>query len=173
MSEPKHLYWDACVFIAYLNDETESYGHYISHIGQYLAEARKGECRIYCSTILMAEVLPAYLTKTEYGNFTAFLSDFASVIIPISPDPIIMSLAGELRALPYKKGTSHHSAANDARCHPPRNGHSPLKTPTASRWMRCIHLIPGRAKALRAKVSRCLVTSNGARELRTTQSLSA
>lgn len=99
-----NLFWDSCVFAAFLRDETHAYD--IDSIEQYLAEAKEGKFLIYSSTMSSAEVLPSHLKKSAVGSFEDFLEDFKGAIIPIDPNPNIMTLSGLLRDLPYKKGDS-------------------------------------------------------------------
>lgn len=96
-------YWDTCVFIAYLNDDRDGYGALIDDIGQFLNEARQGECLIHCSTITIAEITRANAAKSPHGDFSAFLRDLSGAVVPISPDPNVMALASELRSLAYIK----------------------------------------------------------------------
>ncbi len=99
-----NLFWDSNVFIAFLNDEKEIYD--IPSIEQYLEDARQGKCKIYTSSIVFTEVTPKKLVKSEYGTFNDFIADFRGQVITIGNDPIIGSLAGELKDLPYKKSNS-------------------------------------------------------------------
>ena len=50
----QNLFWDSCVFCAYLYDEHDQ--HDVASIGQYLNDAKKGSVKIYTSSILLAEV---------------------------------------------------------------------------------------------------------------------
>lgn len=96
-------YWDSCVFIAYLNDERDAYGTRIDDIGQFLDEARSGKCKIYCSTLTLAEITRKTLKTARVASFSDFLADFRSVIVPIDPDPTTMMMAGHLRGFSYTK----------------------------------------------------------------------
>lgn len=100
---PIEVYWDTCVFTAFLNNETDAYGNYISHIEQYLDEARSGKYKIYCSTITLAEITSGNMKASPFGKFSDFLLDFSSAVTQITPDPGIMTLAGDLRSLQYTK----------------------------------------------------------------------
>ena len=104
MTQVPNYFWDSCVFAAFLRDQSSAYD--IDSIEQYLDEARDGKCLIYSSTMSSAEVLPSHLKKGAAGSFEEFLEDFKGAIIPIDPNPNIMSLSGLLRDLPYKKGAS-------------------------------------------------------------------
>ncbi|MCJ2063506.1 PIN domain-containing protein [Methylobacterium sp. J-088] len=100
---PIEVYWDTCVFTAFLNNEIAAYGNYISHIEQYLEEAKAGKFKIYCSTITLAEITRGSMRNSSFGTFEEFLEDYSAAIIQITPDPNIMSLAGALRSLQYTK----------------------------------------------------------------------
>ncbi len=102
MTNVQNFYWDACVFISFLNKERDQYGDTIDDIEQYLREAKELKHRIYCSTITIAEVIPRHLTLTQYGKFTEFLKDYSACIIQIGADPIVMEIAAELKSLRYK-----------------------------------------------------------------------
>jgi predicted nucleic acid-binding protein len=99
-----HLFWDSCVFTAFLRNEHAAYD--VNSIEQYLMESRDGNHRIYTSSLVFAEVLPSSIIKTDIGSFSDFVDDFRGAIIIIDASPDVMQLAGRLRDLPYKKGTS-------------------------------------------------------------------
>ena len=103
MSEISHYYWDTCIFVAYLNKMEEAYGVYVEHIGQFLEEARKGECKIYTSGITIAEVPRKRMLASKYGDFNEFLADYAGAITPIGADPNVMATAAEIKNLAYAK----------------------------------------------------------------------
>jgi predicted nucleic acid-binding protein len=96
-------FWDSGVFTAFLCDEKDKYD--IPSIAQFLDEAKAGNLRIYASTISSAEVLPKNLVTV--GTFEEFLEDYQGAVVAIDPQPNVMSLAGRLRSLPFKKGTSN------------------------------------------------------------------
>lgn len=96
-------YWDTCVFIAYLNDDRDAYGSIIDDIGQFLDEALRGEVRIHCSTITIAEITRSNMAAGRRGNFPEFLQAHQSAVVAVTPDNNIMSLASELRSLTYTK----------------------------------------------------------------------
>lgn len=104
MTDTPNFFWDSCVFTAFLLNETHAYD--VDSIEQYLGEARDGKCIIYSSTLSSAEVLPSQLKAGSVGSFEEFLEDFKGAIVPIDPNPNVMTLSGLLRDLPYKKGTS-------------------------------------------------------------------
>lgn len=104
MSDKPCLFWDSCVFAAFLRDEHDAYD--IDSIEQYLQEAKEGKFRIFSSTLSSAEVLPSQLKNPAIASFEDFLADFSGAIIPVDPNPNVMALSGLLRDLPYKKGTS-------------------------------------------------------------------
>lgn len=95
-------FWDSGVFTAFLCDQTDKYD--VASIAQYLEEARAGALRIYTSTLASAEVLPSHMTRAT--SFEEFLGDYQGAVVAIDPQPNVMALAGRLRDLPFKKGTS-------------------------------------------------------------------
>jgi predicted nucleic acid-binding protein len=102
-ADAPQYYWDSCVFIVFLKNERDAYGQHIDHIAQFLDEAKAGHCRIYCSTITLAEITPDKLIDASVGTFGEFLADFKSVVIPVSPDVNMMTTAGHLRSMTYTK----------------------------------------------------------------------
>lgn len=99
-----HLFWDSCVFMAYLRDERAAYD--VGSIEQYIAEAKAGRHRIYTSSIVFAEVLPSLIVKPEIGTFQDFVDDLQGAVVIIDASPNVMHLAGRLRDLPYNKSNS-------------------------------------------------------------------
>jgi hypothetical protein len=102
----KNLFWDSCVFYAYLSNASASYD--IESIEQYLDETRAGRFVIYTSSIALAEVVPSAIKRDGIGTFTSFVNEFSGAIVPIDATPNVMTLASYLKDLPYKKGTSHN-----------------------------------------------------------------
>jgi hypothetical protein len=98
------LFWDSCVFIAFLGNEQTAYD--VNSIAQYLDETREGKHKIYTSSLVFAQVLPSSLARREVGSFQDFVDDFQGAIIIVDASPIVMQIAGRLRDLPYRKGTS-------------------------------------------------------------------
>ena len=76
---------------------------YVDHIGQFLEEARKGECRIYTSGMTIAEMPKKRMLASPCGDFNEFLADYAGAITTISADPNVMSIAAEIKNLAYTK----------------------------------------------------------------------
>ncbi len=110
-----HYYWDACVFIAHLNDEQDKHGAHVEHIQQFLDESRNGQCTIYTSSITIAEIPSNRLKSAEYGTFAEFLDDFQGSIIPIGADPNVMAIAAQIRGLPFvKQGSRREVGTPDA-----------------------------------------------------------
>lgn len=99
----QHLFWDSCVFTAFLNNETSAYD--IDSIQQYLSEAAEGKWMIHTSSIAYAEVLSSHIKSTEYENFSHFLDDFTGAVVIQDATANIVQLAGKLREIPYKKGS--------------------------------------------------------------------
>lgn len=103
-AKPLNYFWDSCCFIAYLNDEKDSYD--IPSLEQFLDEARAGKAYIYTSTVALAEVRPSLMKKKSVGSFSEFMEDFGGAIILLDPTPNVMHYAGFLRDLRYKKSNS-------------------------------------------------------------------
>lgn len=99
-----HLFWDSCVFYAFLRDERATYD--VDSIEQYLQETKAGKHRIYTSSVALAEVVPSAITKPGVGSFQDFIDDFQGSIIIVDATPNVMNLAAQLKDLPYKKGNS-------------------------------------------------------------------
>lgn len=100
MVSVEHLFWDSCVFTAYLGNQTGAYD--VSSIDRYLEEAKAGKVMIHASTISSAEVLPSQILGG--GSFEDFLDDFQGAIHLIDANPNVMIRSGRLRDLTYKKG---------------------------------------------------------------------
>jgi predicted nucleic acid-binding protein len=101
----QHFYWDTCVFVAYLNDERQAYGNAIDDIEQFLEESKRGDWKIYTSTITIAEIPRSRLkNRVTFPSFVEFLYDYQSAIVQIAPDPNIMEAAGQLHGMLYTKG---------------------------------------------------------------------
>jgi hypothetical protein len=66
-----HLFWDSCVFYAFLADERATYD--VDNIAQYIQEAKNGQHRIYASTLVLAEVTPNAIKKMELEAFRTSL----------------------------------------------------------------------------------------------------
>ena len=129
-ANPRHLYWDTCVFIAYLADDRDAFGGLIDDIGQFLEESELGEAIIYCSTITIAEIT-RHNCKIA-GDFDTFLEQWGGGIVPISPDPNTMRVASELRSAIYLK----------------TGGERKLHTPDAIHLATALTLIDGYGVAL-------------------------
>lgn len=99
-----NLFWDSCVFYAFLADDRASYD--VNSIAQYLQEARNGSHRIYASTLVLAEVTPNAIKKTGIGTFEDFIADLQGAVVLVAPTPNIMLMAARLKDLPYSKANS-------------------------------------------------------------------
>ena len=93
----EHLFWDSCVFIRYLTNAIEA--DCFPDICRFMEESRLGKRRIYYSTLVMAEIRQEHFKIGEYGTIHEFFEDFAGAFVPIDPNPIILSNAGELRSV--------------------------------------------------------------------------
>ena len=61
------------MFYAFLADNRANYD--VDSIAQYLQEAKNGNCRIYASTLVLAEVTPSAIKKTGVGSFQDFIDE--------------------------------------------------------------------------------------------------
>lgn len=100
----ENLFWDSCVFNAFLYDETQSYD--VDSIEQYLDEARDGKFKIYTSSVFLAEVAHTKIKKAGCGGPIDFLNDLQGTVTVVDASLDIMELAGRLRDIPYKKQDS-------------------------------------------------------------------
>ena len=98
-----NLFWDSCVFYAYLDSQATLY---IPDIERYLNEARNGQHRLYASSLVLAEVVPSAITRQGVGTFQDFVDDLQSAVTIVTPSPDVMHRTALLKDLPYKKGTS-------------------------------------------------------------------
>ena len=87
-----NLFWDSCVFCAFLYDETLTYD--VTSIEQYLQEAKAGKHRIYTSSIIFAEIADSKIKKKGIGSVNDLIRDFVGATIPVDPSVNIMTLAG-------------------------------------------------------------------------------
>ena len=100
-----NLFWDSNVFIAFLNKEIGAYD--IDSIAQYIKETQEKKHHIFTSNMVFAEITPSKIADSDYSKFQEFLDDYEGLITPIGADPNILTLAGNLKDLKYKKGDSY------------------------------------------------------------------
>lgn len=102
----KHYFWDSCVFIAFLNDDSHAYD--TASLAKFIEETKeKNGCKIYSSTIALAEVTPNRLKASAHGTFQDFLKDFRGSIQLLEAGPYVNTNAGLLKDVPYKKNNSN------------------------------------------------------------------
>lgn len=99
-----NLFWDSCVFDAYLYDDRHAYD--VDSIERYLADAKDQKCRIYTSEIFLAEIMNSKIKNQNYGSIIEFVNDYAGATVPIAASVHVMELAGRLKDIPYRKGQS-------------------------------------------------------------------
>jgi predicted nucleic acid-binding protein len=98
------LFWDSCVFNAYLYEETKIYD--VDSIQQYIDEAKAGKFKIYTSSIIFAEIATSKIKKKGVGSAIAFMNDLVGACVVIDASVNIIDLAGQLRDIPYRKQNS-------------------------------------------------------------------
>tara|TARA_R110000787_G_scaffold137458_10_gene250480 strand:+ start:13938 stop:14507 length:570 start_codon:yes stop_codon:yes gene_type:complete len=101
----RHYFWDSCVFIAYLNDDSHAYD--TASLATFISETQeKNGCRIYTSAIALAEITPKRLKNSSHASFQEFLRDFRGSIQVVESGPYVNINAGLLKDVSYKKGSS-------------------------------------------------------------------
>ena len=100
----RNLFWDSCVFNAFLYDEKHIYD--VDSIVQYLDEARQRQFRIYTSSIILTEIAASKIKARGVGSGMDFINDLMGVCVVIDASVNILNLAGQLRDLPYRKHQS-------------------------------------------------------------------
>jgi len=101
---PKSLFWDSCVFAAFLYDEKAKYD--LASIEQYLAEAKAGKFKIYTSSIIFAEIASSKICSPKVGSMGELVRDLVGSVIVIDASVNIMQLSGRLKEIRYRKGKS-------------------------------------------------------------------
>lgn len=102
----ENYFWDSCVFIAYLNDDSPAYD--TASLAKFISETQeKNGCRIFTSSIALAEISPKRLKNSAQDSFQEFLRDFRGSISVIDAGPFININAGLLKDVPYKKQDSN------------------------------------------------------------------
>ena len=73
--KPKRLYWDTCVFLAWLKNETCWPEDVLKGIEQTVEELRARSVVIVTSAITMLEILSSQMTKEQKDAFAKVFSD--------------------------------------------------------------------------------------------------
>ena len=87
-TEPTNLFWDSCVFGAFLYDEKD-----LDSIKLFIAEAKAAKYIIYTSSIIFAEIADSKIKQPGIGS----MNDLVGATIPVDPSINIMTLAGRLK----------------------------------------------------------------------------
>jgi predicted nucleic acid-binding protein len=98
------LFWDTCVFAAYLYDESGTYD--LSGIEQYLSEAKAGQHKIYTSSVVFAEIAASKIRRASPGTMDDLIRDLTGSAIVVEASVNVMQLSGRLKDIKYKRGTS-------------------------------------------------------------------
>ena len=125
MTGPECMYWDSCIFIRYL---TNSPNDRVDDIARYISDAKKGDRKIYFSTISYAEIRQEHLRKRGFGTIQEFFSDFDRAFSPIEPSPNILIAAGQIRGIAPVNPSD-----------PKTDRHRVIGTPDAIHLMTCLH----------------------------------
>ncbi|WP_162924329.1 type II toxin-antitoxin system VapC family toxin [Rubrobacter indicoceani] len=81
MPEPKKLYWDSCVFLAYIDDEPDR----ASNIGALLNEAEEEKVETYTSVVSITEVAFGAAEKSGGRLIEKVEESIRSLWMPASP----------------------------------------------------------------------------------------
>jgi hypothetical protein len=102
VADPLNLFWDSCVFGAYLFEDSKDY---LDSIEQFLTETKGTDpkWRIYTSSLVFTEILESRVVRKGLGSIGNLLDDFTGSIVLIDPTPPILLLAGRLKDIPYRK----------------------------------------------------------------------
>jgi hypothetical protein len=96
-----------------------------------LRMARNGELRIWHSTLIYTEVRPALLEQGNFENVEHLVSDMEGVLLPVSPNPNVMMVAGKLRDHQFKRPDGIRQATEKNRV---------MSVPDAIQLATCLHL---------------------------------
>jgi len=99
-----NLFWDSCVFNAFLYDEKDIYD--VDSICQYIDEAKQGQFKLYTSSIVFTEIATSKIKVKGVGSGIDFINDLVGACVVIDASVNILDLAGKLRDIPYKKNQS-------------------------------------------------------------------
>lgn len=102
----KNFFWDSCVLVSFLNQEGDNKD--IPSLNRFILDAKNGDCRLYASTITIAEILPSYLKDKKFSTYQKFLEDMEDALIQISPSPNILALSARLRDIEYSKAVTRN-----------------------------------------------------------------
>jgi predicted nucleic acid-binding protein len=101
---PSNLFWDTCVFAAYLYNEKDTYN--LADIEQYLNEAQLGKFKLYTSSLVFAEIASSKVRRNSHGSMDDLIRDLIGASVVIDASVNIFQMAGRLKDIPYRKGTS-------------------------------------------------------------------
>lgn len=96
MIDQHEMFWDSCVFIRYL---TRSPAAHLEDIDQFIDDAKRGDRRIYFSTVAFAEIRPEFFSGHSFGTIEEFFADLGRAFIAVEPNPNVMVAAGRLRGI--------------------------------------------------------------------------
>jgi hypothetical protein len=119
------MFWDSCVFIRYITADSDGDGY--ADICRFVEDAKRGERKIYFSTITFAEIRQEHF-KPSFGSIQEFFDDLGSNFYPIEPSPNILVAAGELRSA---------RSTNPGDPNPPNKRE--IGTPDAIHLMTCLY----------------------------------
>lgn len=96
--------WDSCVFMAFMNKESQS--HDVASIQQFLDDAEARRCQLFTSSIGFAEITQGKLLDQSIGTFTEFLADLNASVVVQTANANVCEIAGRLKDIKWRKGAS-------------------------------------------------------------------
>ena len=106
--DPKLLYWDSCIFLAWLKDEKRLEGE-MAGLASIAMEVEKGNFSVITSVITIAEILAVRSGKEVVKEFRKLFD--RSNFRMINVDERIATKAGEIREHRIKKADSEKTSS--------------------------------------------------------------
>ena len=95
MPTGKKIYWDTCVFLSWLRDETRPQ-EIKDGIDKVLTDVQEHNCTLYTSAITQIEILPSFFTSEEKAEEYRLLFDRPNVVT-VAVDLRVGRIASEIR----------------------------------------------------------------------------
>jgi len=92
-------FWDSCIFYRFL-DRLSAASH-TADVVQFVADAKRGDIEILCSTLVLAEIRPSALIRGGYPSMSRFLEDMKGAFNMIAPTPDILGKTAVLKDRKY------------------------------------------------------------------------
>jgi predicted nucleic acid-binding protein len=99
-----NIYWDSCIFIAYLKNEIRQDPNDLAGINELFTLFDMGQLDIWTSTITIVEILETSITQEIYNKFQSFFSK--RNFHPVDVTRRIAEISAEIRSHYYQAGLS-------------------------------------------------------------------